>query len=51
MTASSPARSPAGHAAACARVTATRPARVDAPFDLVVTTNAGYPLDRNLTRP
>jgi len=36
------------HAAACAaaRKTAMRP--VDKPFDVVVTTNSGYPLDQNL---
>ena len=36
------------HAAACAaaRREAMRP--VDAPFDIVVTTNSGYPLDQNL---
>jgi lactate racemase len=36
------------HAAACAvaRVNAMRP--VKAPFDVVVTTNSGYPLDQNL---
>ena len=36
------------HAAACqaARVEAMQP--VDRPFDLVVTTNSGYPLDQNL---
>jgi lactate racemase len=33
-------------ACACARNTAMRP--VDAPFDVVVTTNSGYPLDQNL---
>ncbi len=39
---------PAGHDAACAHVEAHAVRRVDAPFDLVVTTNGGYPLDRNL---
>ncbi len=39
---------PAMHAAACAaaRQIAMRP--VDAPFDVVVTTNSGFPLDQNL---
>jgi nickel-dependent lactate racemase len=39
---------PDGHAAACAFVAATAVLHVDAPFDVVLTTNAGYPLDRNL---
>ena len=33
-------------ACACARASATQ--RVDAAFDVVVSTNGGYPLDRNL---
>jgi nickel-dependent lactate racemase len=39
---------PVAHDAACAfaRDSATQP--VDAPFDVVVSTNGGYPLDRNL---
>jgi len=39
---------PQGHAAACAYVADTAVQRVDGFFDVVVTTNAGYPLDRNL---
>ncbi len=39
---------PEGHRAACAFVEDTAVQRVDAPFDVVLTTNAGYPLDRNL---
>jgi nickel-dependent lactate racemase len=36
------------HDAACAHVQASAVRRVDAPFDLVVSTNGGHPLDRNL---
>jgi nickel-dependent lactate racemase len=36
------------HDAACAHVGSSAVRRVDAPFDLVVSTNGGYPLDRNL---
>ena len=36
------------HAAACACVRNTSMRAVDAPFDVVVTTNSGYPLDQNL---
>jgi lactate racemase len=36
------------HAAACASVRATAMRAVDSPFDVVVTTNSGYPLDQNL---
>jgi nickel-dependent lactate racemase len=39
---------PAGHDAACAHVEAAAVRVVDAPFDIVVSTNGGYPLDRNL---
>jgi lactate racemase len=39
---------PAAHDAACAHVQAAALCRVGAPFDLVVSTNGGYPLDRNL---
>ena len=39
---------PAGHDAACAHVESTAVRTVDAPFDFVVSTNGGYPLDRNL---
>ncbi|HEX4128297.1 MAG TPA: nickel-dependent lactate racemase [Acidimicrobiales bacterium] len=39
---------PAAHDAACAHVQSTAVRVVDAPFDLVVSTNGGYPLDRNL---
>jgi lactate racemase len=39
---------PAAHDAACAHVQATAVCAVEAPFDLVVSTNGGYPLDRNL---
>jgi nickel-dependent lactate racemase len=39
---------PAAHDAACAHVQSTAVRAVDAPFDLVVSTNGGYPLDRNL---
>lgn len=36
------------HDAACAHVGATARCEVGAPYDLVVSTNGGYPLDRNL---
>ena len=36
------------HAAACDHVRATAMVGVDAPYDVVVTTNSGYPLDQNL---
>jgi nickel-dependent lactate racemase len=36
------------HAAACAAASRTAMRRVDNPFDVVVTTNSGYPLDQNL---
>ena len=36
------------HAAACAAARREAMRRVDAPFDIVVTTNSGYPLDQNL---
>jgi nickel-dependent lactate racemase len=36
------------HAAACAAARRTVMRPVDAPFDVVVTTNSGYPLDQNL---
>lgn len=36
------------HAAACATVKKTAMRAVVAPFDVVVTTNSGYPLDQNL---
>jgi lactate racemase len=39
---------PASHDAACAHVQSTALRRVGAPFDLVVSTNGGHPLDRNL---
>lgn len=39
---------PGSHRAACAFVEHTAVQRVPAPFDVVVSTNAGYPLDRNL---
>jgi nickel-dependent lactate racemase len=39
---------PAAHNAACAHVQNTAVRVVEAPFDLVVSTNGGYPLDRNL---
>ncbi len=39
---------PAAHDAACAHVQASAVRGVDASFDLVVSTNGGYPLDRNL---
>lgn len=38
----------AEHRAACAHVKATAMRAVPAPFDVVVTTNSGYPLDQNL---
>lgn len=38
----------AEHRAACAAVRRTAMHPVDAPFDVVVTTNSGYPLDQNL---
>ena len=36
------------HAAACAIVRASAMQRVEAPYDVVVTSNSGYPLDQNL---
>ena len=39
---------PAAHDAACAHVGAAAVRQVAAPFDLVVSTNGGHPLDRNL---
>jgi nickel-dependent lactate racemase len=39
---------PHGHRVACAFVEDTAVQRVDGPFDVVLTTNAGHPLDRNL---
>jgi nickel-dependent lactate racemase len=39
---------PDGHAAACSFVQDTAVQRVEGRFDVVLTTNAGYPLDRNL---
>ena len=39
---------PAAHDAACAHVAAAAVREVGAPFDLVVSTNGGHPLDRNL---
>lgn len=36
------------HRAACEHVRATAMVRVPRPFDVVVTTNSGYPLDQNL---
>ena len=39
---------PAGHAAACRFVERTSVQMVGAPFDVVLSTNGGYPLDRNL---
>jgi lactate racemase len=36
------------HAAACAEARREAMQAVDAPFDLVITTNSGYPLDQNL---
>ena len=38
----------AEHVAACAHAKATAMRQVPAPFDLVLTTNSGYPLDQNL---
>jgi nickel-dependent lactate racemase len=38
----------AEHSAACAHAKATAMRQVPAPFDLVLTTNSGYPLDQNL---
>jgi len=38
----------ATHDAACAFAEASAVQRVEAPFDVVVSTNGGYPLDRNL---
>ena len=38
----------AEHAAACAHARATAMQRVAAPFDVVLTSNSGYPLDQNL---
>jgi lactate racemase len=38
----------AAHDAACAHVGAAAVRQVDEPFDLVVSTNGGHPLDRNL---
>ena len=38
----------AEHAAACAHVQATAMVPVDSLFDVVLTTNSGYPLDQNL---
>ena len=39
---------PDGHGAACAFAADTVTQPVDGPFDVVLTTNGGYPLDRNL---
>ena len=39
---------PAMHAAACATAKRIAMQPVDAPFDVVVTTNSGFPLDQNL---
>ncbi len=39
---------PDGHRAACGYVERTSVSRVPGPFDVVVTTNGGHPLDRNL---
>jgi nickel-dependent lactate racemase len=39
---------PAAHDAACAHVAAAAVREVGSPFDLVVSTNGGHPLDRNL---
>ena len=39
---------PGAHDAACAHVGSTAVVEVEAPFDLVVSTNGGHPLDRNL---
>ena len=38
----------AAHAAGCAFVKENAMAPVEAPFDIVITTNGGYPLDQNL---
>ncbi|HTD79323.1 MAG TPA: nickel-dependent lactate racemase [Chloroflexota bacterium] len=38
----------ASHAAGCAFARATAMVRVEDPYDVVVTTNSGYPLDQNL---
>jgi lactate racemase len=38
----------AAHAQGCAQVRRTSMTPVDEPFDIVVTTNSGYPLDQNL---
>lgn len=38
----------AAHQAGCAFVKQQAMVRVDAPFDVVITTNSGYPLDQNL---
>jgi nickel-dependent lactate racemase len=38
----------AEHRAACAHAKSTAMRAVDSPFDVVVTTNSGYPLDQNL---
>jgi nickel-dependent lactate racemase len=38
----------AAHAAGCAFVKANAMAAVDRPYDIVITTNSGYPLDQNL---
>lgn len=38
----------AAHAEGCAFVKASAMVEVDAPYDIVITTNSGYPLDQNL---
>jgi lactate racemase len=38
----------AAHTAGCAHVKETAMVRVDEPYDIVITTNSGYPLDQNL---
>lgn len=38
----------AAHAAGCAFVKENAMVKVDAPYDIVITTNSGYPLDQNL---
>jgi nickel-dependent lactate racemase len=38
----------AAHAAGCAFVRETAMVKVDVPYDIVITTNSGYPLDQNL---
>ena len=38
----------AAHGAGCEFVRQSAMVRVDAPYDIVVTTNSGYPLDQNL---